>query len=365
VDEPGVRQAGCTPESIGAALAFVLSREGRRDLASGRDAFLEAYNDGPPGKAADKIGRFVLEILEERANTPHAPPPGYYDTPRSDLLPLLPERATRILEVGCGAGATGRLLRERYPDARLVGIEVDPGAAEAARAVYDAVIQRDLEELEAPELLEVAGGCFDLVLYPDVLEHLRNPWGVLRELRKALVEDAVVIASIPNVANILTIYELRHGRWPYAPDGLFDRTHLRFFGRTDAVQLFESTGYSVEALHRIPAIPLPRGRRSRWDYVWRTFSLREICEEERLDLETFQFHLVCRPTVEGALPASRTPSALGAAAALPPVSTLRRVHWGFLCRSARYGALSRLMRRVLARWGILDLPDYPGDFFVR
>lgn len=292
-------------------------------------------------------------------------PPGYYDHLRSDLLPLLPKQATRILEVGCGAGATGRLLRERYPDARLVGIEVDPGAAESARAIYDVVLQRDAERLGAPEVLEAAGGPFDLVLYPDVLEHCRDPWGVLRELGKVLVDDAVVVASIPNVANVLTIYELRHGRWPYAPEGLFDHTHLRFFGRTGVVQLFESTGYRVETLHRTPAIRLPRGSGSRWGYVWKTFALRGISEEERLDLETFQFLLVCRPTGVGEPVASREPGGEAAIRITRPPSPLRRLHWAFFRRSARYGRVARAARRALVRWGMLDLPDYPGDFFVR
>jgi SAM-dependent methyltransferase len=292
-------------------------------------------------------------------------PPRYYDHIRSDLLSLFPERATRILEVGCGAGATGRLLRTRYPSAYLLGIEVDPRAAEAARGVYDTVLQQDVERLASKELIALSGGLFDLVLYPDVLEHLRNPWAVLCEFRKALVENAVVIASIPNVANVLVIYELRHGRWPYAPDGLFDRTHLRFFGRTDAVQLFESTGYSVEAVHRAPAVPLPRGRGSRWDYVWKTFALRGICEDERLDLETFQFHLVCRPAAEREALATRSPGGEAVSYITHPPSALRRLHWALFRRSALYGQVAGAARRALVRWGMLDLPDYPGDFFVR
>ncbi len=363
--EPGLREADDTPESIERALTFARSEEGRGTLAAAREAFLEAHNDGPPGKATDKVGLFILEILEKRTRTHQTPPPSYYNTPRSDLLPLLPERASRILEVGCGGGATGRLLRERYPSARLVGIEADAGAAEAARAVYDLVLQRDVERLGASELLEAAGGPFDLVLYPDVLEHLRDPWAVLREMRECLVNGAVVVASIPNVANVLTIYELRHGRWPYASEGLFDLTHLRFFGRADAVQLFESTGYRVETVHRTTAIPLPRGRWSRWEYVWKTFALRGISEEERRDLETFQFQLVCRPGTEGDPVASRKPGGVAAAGTTPPPSALRRVHQMFLRRSARYSQVARALRLTLVRWGMLDLPDYPGDFIVR
>jgi cyclopropane fatty-acyl-phospholipid synthase-like methyltransferase len=41
---------------------------------------------------------------------------GYYDHARTDILPLWLEPRARVLELGCGTGATIAMLRARRPD---------------------------------------------------------------------------------------------------------------------------------------------------------------------------------------------------------------------------------------------------------
>src|SRR5690606_40752272 len=56
----------------------------------------------------------------------------YYDTARTEVLPFLPARVTRLLDVGCGAGATTRAVAARHAVAWKGGIEyVDAVAAQA------------------------------------------------------------------------------------------------------------------------------------------------------------------------------------------------------------------------------------------
>src|SRR6266480_6488689 len=104
--------------------------------------------------------------------------PGYYDNRRPDLVEMLPRPIGRVLDVGCGAGTVARQLREEGAE-RLVGIEPDPGAAAAAGGVCDEVlamtVESALDELEGP---------YDTILCHDVLEHLIDPWKVLRQLRE-------------------------------------------------------------------------------------------------------------------------------------------------------------------------------------
>ena len=47
----------------------------------------------------------------------------YYGICRSEIAPLLPAAASRILDVGCGAGATSAWLKSRYPHAHRIGLE--------------------------------------------------------------------------------------------------------------------------------------------------------------------------------------------------------------------------------------------------
>ena len=42
----------------------------------------------------------------------------YYWHERSDILPLLPENAFHVLDVGAGAGATLKWIKSIYPEVR-------------------------------------------------------------------------------------------------------------------------------------------------------------------------------------------------------------------------------------------------------
>jgi hypothetical protein len=63
--------------------------------------------------------------------------------------------------------------------------------------------------------------------------------------------------------------------------------------------------------------------------------------------------------------ASRKPGAEAVMHATRPSSARRRLQWALCGWSARNDQVARAVRRALVRWGMRDLPDYPGDFFVR
>ncbi len=122
------------------------------------------------------------------------------DTPDSThnlALSLIP-RNSRVLEFGCATGYMSGVLRTRL-GCSVTGIEVDPTAAALAREVADRVIEGDAESLDYAR--ELGAEQFDVLLFADVLEHLRDPQVVLRRVRPLLDRGGVVVASIPNVAH--------------------------------------------------------------------------------------------------------------------------------------------------------------------
>lgn len=149
----------------------------------------------------------------------------YPDHANPDLLDRIPLTARRILDVGCGAGALGRAYKRRNPAARYLGIEADPLAADIAAGRLDGVARGDVEQLSSP----FAGERFDCIIYGDVLEHLRDPWRVLRAQAAALAPGGVVLVCMPNAEHWRFADRLLQGGWDYEADGLFDRTHLRWF----------------------------------------------------------------------------------------------------------------------------------------
>lgn len=172
----------------------------------------------------------------------------YYDNARTDLLERFPAPPRSLLDVGCGAGATGKAAKERWPDVRTLGIEIVAEQAAIARSRLDAVFEGSAEDLDFARA-GIHG--VDAVLLADVLEHLVDPWSFLKRLKTALAPGATIVASIPNVANLWLIEQLAAGRFEYGDDGLLDRTHLRFFTRASIASLFADAGYRIEALDRV------------------------------------------------------------------------------------------------------------------
>jgi hypothetical protein len=73
----------------------------------------------------------------------------------------------------------------------------------------------------------------------------------VRQCRTALSPGGVCVASIPNVANRRVLRGLYRHRWDYQAHGIMDRTHLRFFTRETAIEMFEQGGFSIRRIQRV------------------------------------------------------------------------------------------------------------------
>jgi methionine biosynthesis protein MetW len=167
-----------------------------------------------------------------------------YENPRAELQRHVPPGARRVLDLGCASGALGAALKAR--GAHVVGVERDPEYAAHARARLDQVIEADLETLD-PEPL----GRFDVLIAGDVLEHLADPWSVLRRFAEIVEPGGTVVVSLPNVRHWESVFAIAvQGRFPRRNEGVFDRTHLRWFTLHDAWSLVDQAGLTVEAVER-------------------------------------------------------------------------------------------------------------------
>jgi hypothetical protein len=95
----------------------------------------------------------------------------------------------------------------------------------------------------------------DALVYGDVLEHLREPWAVLARHVPLLSDDGLLIACIPNVQHWSVLEQLLHGRWPLAEEGIFDRTHLRWFTRAGIAEHMAGCGLHLLGLHLLGLHP--------------------------------------------------------------------------------------------------------------
>jgi len=177
-------------------------------------------------------------------------PDDYFFGARDDFVKALPRTPHgRILEIGCGSGATGLLALREKRCQTYVGIELDRRAANEARKHLSEVHLGNVEHMK----LKWRKDEFDALILSEVLEHLIDPWAVMKRLAPLVRAGGAVMASSPNVSHYTVIKELLKGNWDLTDEGVMDRTHMRWFTPRTFRTLFEQAGFRVEHMH--PLVP--------------------------------------------------------------------------------------------------------------
>lgn len=166
----------------------------------------------------------------------------YFSGFRQDLIAQLPSNPNaNILEIGCSAGSTGELALSEGKCGSYCAVELASAAAERARQRLTEVVTGDIETIRLPW----EPCTFDVLILSEVLEHLIDPWAVLRKLHVLLKPGAIVFASSPNVSHFHIVLMLLRGEWKLTDCGIMDRTHLRWFTPSSFLEMFEQCGYTV------------------------------------------------------------------------------------------------------------------------
>lgn len=236
--------------------------------------------------------------------------PQYHQNPRVEIASFVDEAPGVVLDVGCGGGATGRLIKAKFPGTRVIGIEANPRAAAHARQFLDQVICARIEDVEFARDVDEAQ--IGIVLLLDVLEHLYDPWRALSRIHSWLVPGTRVLASVPNIRNLETLDALAGGRWDYGPHGVLDITHLRFFTRDSLRRLFEETGFAVkhmEPLTQPASVDRHVIARKPGRLVTPNVTIRFRSREDLEDLYALQYVVDAVADVEPVLGAAPSPAA--------------------------------------------------------
>lgn len=158
-------------------------------------------------------------------------------TYNNEVYRLVPKN-TKVLDIGCNTGYLGEALINKK-DCYVFGIDFSREALKIAKKKLNKTKRFDLEKYQNPRINEK----FDVIIFADVLEHVRYPKRLLNIYKNLLSEKGIIIASVPNVANIKNRFNLFCGNWDYTRIGILDETHLRFFTKKTAMNLFKKSGY--------------------------------------------------------------------------------------------------------------------------
>jgi SAM-dependent methyltransferase len=200
----------------------------------------------------------------------------------------------RMLENGCGVGM---YLRRLAPlTGQIIGLEYDLDRAREARAhvrgersASGDVVGAAGEQLPFPESI------FDLILSHEVLEHVADDHGAIREIVRTLRPDGRLLLFVPNRGYPFETHGIywrgryRFGNIPlvnYLPRRLRDRLapHVRVYSRGDLERLF--AGLPVRIVHRTVIFGAYDNIIARWPRAGR--ALRAILQAlERTPLRVF------------------------------------------------------------------------------
>lgn len=172
-----------------------------------------------------------MNLIEEGRNVSAS----YHTTIRSDILHLCSERSGRILDVGGGSGETGAFVKKNMGGSYLALI--DRAEVSPAESV-DFFASGAIEDPAIWENLDTKQDTFDTILCLDILEHLVDPWEVVKKCSERLAPGGSLIISLPNARNRkLTFPLFFKGRFELQNSGVMDRTHLRWFVKDTAKEL--------------------------------------------------------------------------------------------------------------------------------
>ncbi|KAH8690299.1 putative ubiE/COQ5 methyltransferase [Talaromyces proteolyticus] len=148
------------------------------------------------------------------------------------LLPYL-KPDMKILDIGCGGGTITVDLANYVPSGHVIGLErAGDIVLKQARALAQEKGITNIEFVEGDANgLAYADGSFDVVLCHQVLQHVGNPVGILKEMKRVTKSGGLVAAR-----------EADYGAWLWYPDveglkgwqSLYDKVARHNGGEPDA-----------------------------------------------------------------------------------------------------------------------------------
>jgi SAM-dependent methyltransferase len=152
----------------------------------------------------------------------------------------------RVLDVGCRYGA---LTRSYLEGNEVVGVDVDREALAAAAA-----LGIETHWADADAALPFPDASFDVVVAGELLEHIRDPAGLVGEASRVLRPGGRLVASVPNGFRLKHRLRFLAGREPEE-----DPTHLHLFSERAIRRLL--AGWEEERLHFVASRFLRLGPR--------------------------------------------------------------------------------------------------------
>lgn len=194
-DGPAEALADRTSLAYTAPLARMLAASGMQV-----PALLEAYRTGG-GVSWEQLGVHAREAQGDM-NRPWLEAVPEVFARHHGVHERLSRPGARIADVGMGEGWSSIAIAGAYPQARVVGVDVDGPSVEASRAHADAAGVADRVEFHEADAARLAEhGPFDVAVAFECVHDMPDPVSVLAAMRAATDPDGVVVIMDEAVAD--------------------------------------------------------------------------------------------------------------------------------------------------------------------
>ncbi|MEW6618928.1 MAG: class I SAM-dependent methyltransferase [bacterium] len=150
------------------------------------------------------------------------------------LIPPSNQKEKICLDVGCGSGLFSEQIIKKGYD--VIGTDYDERAIKLAKERGINTIQVDVEREKIP----FENQTFDLIVCCEVIEHIKNPHNMLKEIHRVLKDDGFFVITTPNIAWWYLRLKMLFGIW-----GVIEPDHIRFFTPRSLKECLDFFGFKV------------------------------------------------------------------------------------------------------------------------
>lgn len=140
-----------------------------------------------------------------------------------------------LLDVGCGTGIFLSEVLNKF-DAKVSGIDISPGMIEKSKELLDG--RADLKVGDS-EHLSWSDKSFDIVTCNASFHHYPNPEFVLKEMKRVLRQNGIVIIADPYTPKSLLRFFL-NSFLQFSDSG-----DVKFYSKEEMLELFDKCGFTL------------------------------------------------------------------------------------------------------------------------
>jgi 2-polyprenyl-3-methyl-5-hydroxy-6-metoxy-1,4-benzoquinol methylase len=163
----------------------------------------------------------------------------------------------KLLDVGCAMGIFLAMARERGWE--VSGVDISDYAIRFAMERFGIdCFAGYLKDANLPDRY------FDVITLWDVLEHFENPLEELKEVKRILTDDGIILFDTPNIDSLMRLfahwtYKITGGLLKYPVKKLYHQFHLYYFSPKTLRMLLDKAGFEIIEMRK-KTIPITKAK---------------------------------------------------------------------------------------------------------